>query len=203
MALVATPGAFNANSYATAAEGDTYYAARPFNTVWTALSTPQKEAALIFACTQIEAQIKAAYDDETDGVPSSATIRQLASIKDLSKCIVVWRGAPAGSGQALSWPRSGLKNKNGFALSESEVPQQLKNAQMELARLLTVADRTLENEIFTQGITKIKAGAVELGFNASMDNTTVIPVEVLNMLVPSWYYCFEYVQRLPVKGVVL
>lgn len=203
MALVATVGAADANSYGTRAEADAYYAARPFATVWTALTTGAKDAALIFACTVMEAQIKAAYSDETDGVPDSATIRQLASVKDLSKCVIVWRGDPTDSTQALSWPRTGLKNKNGFDLESNVIPQQVKNAQFELARLLTVADRTLENEIFTQGITKIKAGSVELGFNNATDNTTVIPVEVLNMLVPSWYYCFEYIARRVIKAKVL
>jgi hypothetical protein len=202
MALDATVGGASANSYGIRAEADTYYASRPFASVWNALSGTDKDAALIFACTQMEAQIKAAYDDETDALPDSATIRQLASIKDLSKCIIVWRGEPAGSGQALSWPRTGLKNKNGFDLSSSVIPQQLKNAQFELARLLTISDRTLESDLQTQGITKIKAGAVELGFK-DIPNPNVIPVEVLNMLVPNWYYCFEYNQRLPIKGVVL
>lgn len=203
MALDVTVGGAAAQSYGSVAEADTYYTSRPFATVWTALTTPQKEAALIFACTMMEAQIKAAYDDETDALPDSGTIRQLASIKDLSKCILVWRGEPVGTSQALSWPRSGLKTKNGFDLASNVIPQQVKNAQFELARLLTVSDRTVESDIAALGLTKVKAGPIELGFKNDAPNPNVIPMEVLNMLVPNWYYCFEYKERRTLKGVVL
>ena len=46
MPLNATPGDPNANSYATVAEYDAYWGARPFNTAALALTVPQKEAAL-------------------------------------------------------------------------------------------------------------------------------------------------------------
>lgn len=49
LVLVATAGASNANSYATAAEGDTYFETKLYATDWTDATTGTKEAALVWA----------------------------------------------------------------------------------------------------------------------------------------------------------
>jgi hypothetical protein len=47
--IVVTPGAPDANSYATVAEADAYNAARPYGTAWAALTPEAKEGALVYA----------------------------------------------------------------------------------------------------------------------------------------------------------
>ena len=54
MALVTTPGAANADSYASVAEADAYHAARPFSDTWTAATTAVKESALLQACILLD-----------------------------------------------------------------------------------------------------------------------------------------------------
>lgn len=54
MALVTTPGAANADSYATIAEADAYNASRPFSTAWTGADSA-KEAALKQAARLLDA----------------------------------------------------------------------------------------------------------------------------------------------------
>lgn len=57
MALVATPGAANANSYLTLQEANDYFASRLHAEAWAAASDPQKEAALIWATRLIDVQV--------------------------------------------------------------------------------------------------------------------------------------------------
>ena len=54
LTLVATVGAATANSYAPAADADTYFEAHPSWSTWDALSSPAKERALILATTLID-----------------------------------------------------------------------------------------------------------------------------------------------------
>jgi len=49
MALIATPGTADANSYLTVAEADAYFAERLYSEAWGAASNENKEAALIMA----------------------------------------------------------------------------------------------------------------------------------------------------------
>ena len=75
LTLVATVGAADANSYATAATADTYFEAHPSWTTWDALTTPAKERALIHATTLIDMEPIDGdkYDiSTTSGVPDQA-----------------------------------------------------------------------------------------------------------------------------------
>jgi hypothetical protein len=58
MPLVTTPGAPDANSYASVAEADAYNAARPFGTAWAALTQAQKEGALQYALLLLDASFQ-------------------------------------------------------------------------------------------------------------------------------------------------
>lgn len=55
MAIIATPGGADANSYVTQAEADAYFAARFGSAVWTALDATGKETALRHATRNIDA----------------------------------------------------------------------------------------------------------------------------------------------------
>ncbi|MCP4898892.1 MAG: hypothetical protein GY906_18120 [bacterium] len=77
LALVATPGASDANSYATAAEGDTYFEAHPDYTTWDALFTADKERFLILATTLIDQEPIAGdkYDTSTTSGADDQALR--------------------------------------------------------------------------------------------------------------------------------
>lgn len=45
----------------------------------------------------------------------------------------VWRGEPTSTSQALAWPRSGVYSRNGAEISSTVVPQDIIDAQCELA----------------------------------------------------------------------
>lgn len=179
MSLITTPGAANADSYATLAEATAYNAGRTFSSDWTDNDSPDQEAALKQAARMLDSSFR-------------------------------WTGAAVDDVQALTWPRSGMLTRNGFAIptaGSTSIPQALKDAQSEFARQLLVADRTADNEAQKQGISSVKAGPVTVAFKASESSSTValrdadvarmgpdfdylsamIPDAVRNLIPPSWY----------------
>lgn len=169
--LVETPGAANANTYATLAEAEVFMSARLNAATWIAATDEVKNASLLAAALLLDS-------------------------------VMCWTGSPADAEvQALTWPRSGMTNRNGAAIASSVVPVELKNAQCELARQLHLSDITATNEVATQGITGIKAGPVELKFQSTLtvgsppqivNPQPLLPPAVVNMLVPSWI-CDDWV----------
>lgn len=169
MAVDATVGGANADTYATVAEADAYHAARLHATSWSGATTPTKEAALKEACRLLDAAFP-------------------------------WTGAAVASTQALCWPRSGMSDRNGFAIATTVIPKALKDAQAEFARQLIDADRAADNDAEKQGLTSVKAGPVALTFRDSSVKSDedlraqevgainrIVPDAVRLLLVTSWY----------------
>lgn len=99
-----------------------------------------------------------------------------------------WTGEVATETQALSWGRIGMYDSLGREIPSNVIPQELKDATSELAgQLGSLGDTTLNNDIAVQGITKIKAGSVELAFKESIE-AQVLPDAVLMLLPPSWLH---------------
>lgn len=160
MALIATVGAADANSYPTLAEAVAYFATRPVVTAWAAATDPNREAYLIMS-TML-----------TDIMPQA------------------WTGAPASDTQALGWPRTGMLNRNGVAISSAVVPNELKRAICEFAGKVAAADRTGDNALVQKGIKSLTAGPVTLAFSGEISEIQaarfIVPDIVRMMLVPSW-----------------
>lgn len=155
MALIATVGAADANSYVTLDEAEAYFETRPNSTAWTSSTDDdKKEASLIMATRLLDARVE-------------------------------WTGLAAGATQALCWPRSGMLNRNGFAISSATLPRELKDAVCELALSLMSDDVSLESEAAAQGLTALTAGPVSLSFKESFE-TRAVPQHVERMLPSSW-----------------
>ena len=67
----------------------------------------------------------------------------------------------------------------------TSIPQELKNAEAELAGQLLGADRTLDNDVIVQGISSLRAGSVSMSFNKDII-AQVLPDAVMNLLPQSW-----------------
>jgi hypothetical protein len=178
LTIEATPGHASANSYGTVAEANAYFEARvPLDPVWPTSGEPAK-AALIMATRVLDSLSVARrrlYRDGGGGPhdrPYYVTSR-------------AWTGTVATATQALAWPRIGMFDRLGRAIADTVVPQDLKNAQFELAGQLLIGDRTLDNDISLQGITSVKAGSVAVTFR-DLIARQVLPDAVLELLVPSW-----------------
>jgi hypothetical protein len=72
-----------------------------------------------------------------------------------------------------------------------DVPQNLKEATAEFARQLLEAERTADNELARQGITRLKAGPVDLEFDHAQatggGELNVLPDAVKVLLLPEWW----------------
>jgi len=159
LVLVATSGAVNANTYCTLAEAETYYLSRIPLAAWTAGTDATKNAALTMATRLLDLRFEWAE----------------------------WASTPT---QALQWPRAGIMDFLNMRIIDSAViPQQLKDAEAEFAGQLLAADRSLDSDVETQGITSIKAGSVALTFKDNV-YAKVVPDAVIAM-IPSWWGWFR------------
>lgn len=178
MALDTTPGSATQDSFATVAEFKTYRTNR----------YPQVASVLAASDPAIEAALIVAGR----GMDASFD----------------WTGAPVDNVQAMTWPRSSMLTRNGFAIPTSgagSITKPLKDAQCEWAyQLLAGVDTTSDNDAAKQGIASVKAGSVAVSFQ-NVDTSTEesvdmiirrlgsefnylnAPGEVRRLLVKSWY----------------
>ena len=155
--LVATAGAANANSYITLADADQNHEDRP------AVGTTWADAT----------------SDEKNAALLFAT-KMLDSL-------VVWTGWVASETQSLLWPRTGMVYRNGYSVDTDVVPTELQEATAEFARQSLVGDITGNSDVEAQGITKIKAGSVEIAFDQAYIQSQVLPDLCTYYLPASWY----------------
>lgn len=97
-----------------------------------------------------------------------------------------WTGSIATDTQALAWGRIGMYDRLGREIPSNVIPQELKDATSELAGQLGNTDLTLDNDISVQGITRVKAGSVELQFK-EMIESHVLPDAVWLLMPASWW----------------
>ncbi len=103
--------------------------------------------------------------------------------------LVDWVGFVTATTQRLLWPRTGMLQRNELAFVPSDtIPEEIKHAQFELARLLIQEDRTADSDIDSTGLTHLRAGPITLKFrDYGSLSTSVLTSAVWNLLVPSWY----------------
>lgn len=174
LTLIATPGASNANSFLTLAEAVAYYEGRLEVPEWE--DADSQEALLVMATRLL--------------VASYSPLRKLVRVSPPGQSYYLirptWTGAPTTTTQRLPWPRSGMYDRNGVAIADTVVPQDLKEATAELAGHLAKGDRSFDNDAAVQGISSVKAGSVSVSFRDGADATKLIPDVVFDLLVPSW-----------------
>lgn len=148
----ATPGGGNSNSYCTLAEANAYHETRLFAASWEEASADTRNRALVSATRLLDSHIS-------------------------------WLGDPSAAGiQALQWPRSGMYDAFDKAIDEGEIPQVLKDATAEFARLLIESDRTAE--VSSEGIGEIGLGPIQINFSDEGQTRKVIPSIIQEMLSP-------------------
>lgn len=175
MAIDATPNGPASNSYGTHAEANAYFADErvPLATPWV---TTGQEGVLIMARRVL------------DSLLAPQKIRMTTNDGTIYYIVRrTWTGTRTTSTQALPWGREGMLDLNGNAIANNVIPKELKYAQFELAGLLRMEDRTLDNAILATGLTSLRAGPVSLSFKDNFVPTSqTLPDAVLNLLVPSW-----------------
>jgi len=93
-----------------------------------------------------------------------------------------WFGFAAGPTQRLSWPRFNVYDQKGYPIQPSVIPDLLKDAVAEFARQLNGNDRTVDNDIETQGIERLSiSGAVDITFKQGV-HAKVLPDAVFQKI---------------------
>ena len=154
-------GKVDANSFASAAEGDAYHDGHLYASAWTGATTQNKEKALVMATRLINAHF------------------QFRGVKRRSAQSLQWprRGCPDPDNDACVLP--GLLRVRGAVLEETKVPALVVSATCELARELLKQDRT--GDTGGEGLRALEInGSMRLDFDADT-RPAVIP-----MLVQTW-----------------
>jgi len=96
---------------------------------------------------------------------------------------VDWKGYRATEEQALRWPRYDVQDLDGYTFDSDIIPQFLKDANAEFARLLLASDTTAIPD--TQGFKSLKLGDLALEIDSQdRDAYGAIPDSVLVILEP-------------------
>jgi hypothetical protein len=155
LALNAIPGDPEANSFLTLERAEELALEHPFASAWNAIATDAQKEALL--------------------ILASRTL-------NYRTCFL---GTATNEGQALKFPRTGLLDGNGYALDTDIIPLEIELATFELALSLAASNVTLESDIAILGLTRVKAGPIDLGFKNDITMRS-IPEHVRLLLVPSW-----------------
>jgi hypothetical protein len=105
------------------------------------------------------------YADDWTNADSDTKCRALQMATRILDQQIAWVGVPAGSTQALLWPRVGAMGPNGYLIASDVIPTLVEQATAELARQLITADRTADNEVAHKGLSSITAGSISMTFS--------------------------------------
>lgn len=162
-ALIATPGAANANAYIDVTTADQFHLDHPqFGTtaatgLWSGASADQKVQAILWATKLMDRQF-------------------------------IWNGSIVNTIQVLLWPRSGLVQTNDWnVLDNTTIPDLVAFATAEYARQLLMSERLLDSDIQTQGLTSLRVGSLAMTFKQDVIAKQV-PDAVVRLIPEQWGY---------------
>lgn len=118
-------GLSTANSYVSVDDADTYFLEHGDPAGWTGSTTAQKETAVIVATQYIDA---------------------LMALR--------WKGIRSNENQALAWPRSNVRDYDGFTLVSNAIPTKLIHASVEAAVRHRTETNGLLPDVATPGTIK-------------------------------------------------
>lgn len=108
--------------------------------------------------------------------------RALVTATRLLDAAIKWHGTVASSTQALAWPRCCAEDRQGRVYASTVIPTPVVEATCEFARQLLAADRTADRDSDTAGLSRLKAGPVELEFKQGSGGAKVLPDAVVLLL---------------------
>lgn len=142
--IVATPKAVDANSYATRAEFRTYHEGHVDGEASEDLDDALVDRALVQATREFDSYL-------------------------------AWDGWSTTTTQRLAFPRAGLVDPNTqAAVNADTIPDRLRDACCEQARLIAERNRAVESSTSTDGIQALKAGPIEIEFAKTQPGQAVV-----------------------------
>lgn len=121
------------------------------------------------------------YSDEWTAATVDDKTRALLHATKLLDELMEWNGYKRTLKQALSWPRSGVREESGLWLDYDTIPQRLKNGTCEMALALLKQDRVTESTLTNMGIEGARVGPISV----TVDKTAsprIIPDHVIQLL---------------------
>jgi hypothetical protein len=155
-------GSATSNSYASAADGDTYHDKHYYASVWTAATTPNKEKALMMATRLIDESY------------------QFNGTKKVYTSALQWPREAAVDPDRRDAIYSALDNVLGPYFDSGTIPQVLQDATIEFARMLLTADRTTDP--LGQGMDVLNVSGININFSKPDEKRPIIPELVQTML---------------------
>jgi hypothetical protein len=137
----------NANSYASAADGDAYHDGHLYASAWTAATTANKEAALVFATRLIDSQFQF-NGYRTDSRQALQWPREQCLDPDVDVAVL-----------------TGLFRRPDNFVDGDVVPKAVVDATCEMARELLIADRTAAPR--GEGLKYENIGTTQTGYDKS------------------------------------
>lgn len=109
---------------------------------------------------------------------------KIASLVQGAKLLdtLTWVGFKRDNIQALRWPRVGMYNRDGYQISSEEIPDNVKDAQCEMAIALLKEDRTEDGGV--DRINSFRAGSLMVDFDTNHPKVMVPPI--VKRLVAEW-----------------
>lgn len=168
-----------------------------------ALDSAKNKASLVQAAVDALSEFSAVYSGSgTSTIPVTAEksfsggsyveetkLPALIMAAQQLNALVSWNGYVTSSSQKLLWPRTGMLQRNDLAFVDpNTIPDEIKWAQFELARLLIDGDRTADSDIDANGLTHLRAGPITMKFrDYGSISGSVLTSAVWNLIPPSWY----------------
>jgi len=122
------------DTYISTVTADAYSSARG-NSGWDALTTSEKEQALVKSTSWLDSKFKN-----------------------------LWKGVRADVDQVLAWPRYAVYDEDGFSLDDETIPTAVKNACAEMAyKIACENENPFEDE--EQGIASEKVGPISINYD--------------------------------------
>jgi hypothetical protein len=147
-------GVVGANSYASVAYADEYFTSHPFySEAWDEIASGDRKKALLIAATS------------------------------MADSLMAWQGYPVFSQQTLRWPRYGVRDRDDRVISQSSVPEPVRQAVCEIARWLSSPDANPDATDDTAGIEELRIDVIQLKFGSSSARRAV-PSAALRLLGP-------------------
>ncbi len=102
-----------------------------------------------------------------NALSASEKINAIGRAGDVLDSCMIWNGAPVSAGQTLRWPRKGVSDADGIPVSESEIPQAVKNAVCEQAFYISDPELKKLRRMNRSGIKNASLGGLSVSVNGN------------------------------------
>lgn len=98
--------------------------------------------------------------------------------------LLYWQGSVVDNTQALQWPRYGMVNNHGWPVLPTEIPKDLKAAQVELAYSLALGNFLLEPDTSATEFSRVAIGDLDVTYRDVPVTATSLPKIINKLLAP-------------------